>query len=92
MLEFLKTRGFNLGISYTRSFTRIYSKTRYELRIVNWKYKKTRKYLEFDDSMPGVNQTNQYLHDLVEHEKCMNIAQFDKRRWSNYKNPYYLHD
>lgn len=92
MLEFLKTRGYNLGISYTRSFTRIYSKTRYDQSFINWKWRKIRKYLEFDDSMPWINQTNQYLQDLVEHEKCMNVAQFDKRRWSNYKNPYYLHD
>lgn len=97
LMEYLKTRGFDLWIWKTRGFTKLYNKKR---RVLNYKGKLEHPCLTFDltaqkfELRPGVfiDELTQYLCDLVEHEKTRNIAQFDRWNYWEYKNPYKLHD
>lgn len=97
LMEFLRNQGFDLGISKSRGFTKLYNRKR---TIRNYKGKLEHPSLTFDltapklELRPGVlvDELTQYLCDLVEHEKTWNIAQFDKWNYGAYKNPYELHD
>ena len=88
LLDFLKNNGYNLKIGKIRGFSKLYNPKRKDV------------YLEFDltapktELYPGcyVDELTLYLHDIIEHIKTYNIAQFDRRCWWKYKNPYLLHD